>query len=69
MGLGFRALPAGDRRDAWRARSREAGFDPEPDLPMRELIIDRDGRNLTVWLGPAEPGGPEEELYELDVVI
>lgn len=47
---------------------RDLGIEPDP-LPMRELVIDRDGRNLTVWLGPAEPGGPEEELYELDVVI
>lgn len=52
-------LPAGRER-------LERGNDA---LPVRELTIERDGRALTVWVGPVEPGGPERELWELDVEV
>lgn len=52
-----RILPAGEERLKLRNDA----------LPIRELTVDRGGRALTVWVGPVEPGGPERELWELDV--
>lgn len=67
MDVGFRMLPAGEER---LKRAGERGHvNDDPELPLRELIIDRDGRNLTVWVGPVDYGAPEEELWELDVTI
>lgn len=54
-----RILPAGEERF-------ERGNDA---LPVRELTIDRDGRALTVWVGPVEPGGPERELWEIEILL
>lgn len=61
LSLDVRVLPDGEKR-----LMREDGG---RGLPVRELVMDRDGRNLTVWLGPIEPGGPECELWELDAVL
>lgn len=61
LSLDVRILPEGEKR--------LMGEDGGKGLPIRELVLDRDGRNLTVWVGPVEYGGPEEELWELDVTL
>lgn len=65
--LDVRMLPAGEERIR---RAQERGHKRDDmALPTRELVIDRDGRNLTVWVGPVDYGGPEEELWQMEIGI
>lgn len=65
--LELRMLPAGEER-VRRAQERGHKRD-DMSLPIRELAVDRDGRHMTVWIGPVDHGGPEEELWEMDLEL
>jgi integrase len=54
ISVGFRILDAGEERITG-AQARGHDLD-DPELPTREVSIDRDGRHLTVWIGPVERG-------------
>jgi hypothetical protein len=58
----IRLLPAGEERIR-RAQERGLPGD-DPDLPFRWLQIARDGRTLSVAIGPVDYGGKDAELFE-----
>jgi hypothetical protein len=66
IGIRTKMLPAGEERlrMASERRGRE-GDDPE--LPARRVQFSAGGKMRTVWVGPVYPGGPEENLWELDL--
>jgi hypothetical protein len=62
-----RLLRAGEERIR-RSQARGLSGD-DPTLPFRWLQVSRDGRTLSVGVGPIEEGAPDAELWETLIEI
>lgn len=59
---GVRILPAGEERIR-RAEARGLRGD-DPELPFRWRTVTREGRTLSVAIGPVDYGWADRELWE-----
>jgi hypothetical protein len=60
-----RFSPAGIERIRLAMLRGHSGDDP--DLPIRQLRVRRGEDEFVVWLGPVDRGGPEAELWEMEI--